>query len=98
MHRKALLASFPGRVLHHGAVAALLQLEAAEGSRGGQPERDAAARGRRQRGRKSARLNSSHRQSSYGGCWLEQKRTRLNSSHSENSYGDLVLKEDNSPT
>jgi hypothetical protein len=49
MNRKALLASFSGRVLHRAAVAALLQLEAAESRGGGQPERDAAARGRRQR-------------------------------------------------
>src|SRR4051794_17506417 len=48
--RETFLASFSRRVLHRLAVAALLQLEAAERSRRGEAERDPAARRGRQRG------------------------------------------------
>src|SRR3954464_10354410 len=48
--RETLLAGFSRRVLHGSAVAALLQLEAAERRRGGEAERDPAPRGGRQRG------------------------------------------------
>jgi len=49
MNRKALLANLARRILHRAAIAALLQLKAAERRGGGQPERDAAARRRWQR-------------------------------------------------
>src|ERR1044071_6935610 len=48
LNREALLARFSRRVLHRSASAALLQLEAAERRGGGEAERDAAARRRRQ--------------------------------------------------
>src|SRR5687768_10169357 len=47
--REALLTRLARRVLHHAAIATLLQLEAPEGRGGGEPERSTAACRRRQR-------------------------------------------------
>src|SRR5260221_8404513 len=47
--REAVLARLARRVLHHAAVAALLELETPERGGGGEAKRDAAARGRWQR-------------------------------------------------
>src|SRR5690349_4383049 len=52
--RQALLACFARRILHRAAIAALLQLEAAERRGGGEAKRNTAARGRRQRRHPSA--------------------------------------------